>query len=127
MVSHVSYMFSHAPIPSPHQPILLTSSYSLRLTHPTDPQLQALQTGCFRYFQLGGACVDGPVGLLSGLIKQPFVLFYHFFAVALYGMWLYITEAGSKAATPVRAVLSLGVFYKACVVLFPFIFSELRS
>lgn len=105
-----------------------TPSQSMLTQLPrTDPQLQALQTGCFRYFQLGGQCIDGPVGLLSGLIKQPFVLFYHFFAVALYGMWLYITEAGSKAAIPVRAVLSLGVFYKACVVLFPFIFSELRA
>jgi squalene monooxygenase len=31
-----------------------------------DDKLKALQEGCFRYFQLGGRCVDDPVGLLSG-------------------------------------------------------------
>jgi squalene monooxygenase len=32
----------------------------------TDDMLKALQEGCFRYFQLGGRCIDDPVGLLSG-------------------------------------------------------------
>lgn len=31
-----------------------------------DNQLRTLQKGCFRYFQRGGQCVDGPVGLLAG-------------------------------------------------------------
>ena len=31
-----------------------------------DDMLRALQEGCFRYFQLGGRCIDDPVGLLSG-------------------------------------------------------------
>lgn len=101
---------------------------------PTDPQLQALQNGCFRYFQLGGNCIDGPVSLLGGLIAQPFVLFYHFFAVALYSIWLYVMQIGSQvsapvrlAMIPVRLVMSVSVFWKACGVLLPYIWSEMRS
>lgn len=104
--------------------ILAQALYSLFAAD--DPQLKALQQGCFRYFQLGGNCIDGPVGLLAGIIRQPFVLFYHFFAVALYSIWIYITR-GSVVGIPLRAVLSVGVLYKACVVIFPYILSELRS
>lgn len=104
--------------------ILAQALYSLFAA--SDPQLKALQMGCFRYFQLGGAAVDGPVGLLAGIIRRPFVLFYHFFAVALYAMWIYITS-GPVIALPLRAVLSVGVFGKACVVIFPYISSELKG
>ncbi|RUS18236.1 squalene epoxidase-domain-containing protein [Endogone sp. FLAS-F59071] len=52
-----------------------------------DPNLQILQEACFRYFQLGGECIDGPVGLLSGLIQRPIVLVYHFFRVAFYAVY----------------------------------------
>lgn len=97
------------------------------LTRPvSDTQLKALQLGCFRYFQMGGQCIDGPVGLLAGVIRQPFVLFYHFFAVALYAILIYLRE-GSVMGLPFRLIGSVGVFWKACVVIFPFIFSELRS
>jgi squalene monooxygenase len=91
-----------------------------------DPQLKALQLGCFRYFQRGGQCVDGPVGLLAGIIRQPFVLFYHFFSVALLGIWLVLSQA-PWYKFPLALVESVAVFYKACVVLFPFIISELRT
>lgn len=104
--------------------ILAMALYSLFAAE--DVQLKALQQGCFEYFKLGGNCIDGPVGLLAGIIRQPFVLFYHFFAVALYAMWIYITGAGALMV-PLRSILSVGVFYKACVVIFPYIFSELRS
>ncbi|KAK4546537.1 hypothetical protein LTR36_001754 [Oleoguttula mirabilis] len=104
--------------------ILAQALYSLFAAD--DAQLKALQMGCFQYFKLGGNAVDGPVGLLAGIIRQPFVLFYHFFAVALYAIWIYITSA-SLLSIPVRTVGSVGVFWKACVVIFPYIFSELRS
>ena len=91
-----------------------------------DSQLKALQLGCFKYFQRGGNCVDGPVGLLAGIIRQPLVLFYHFFSVALLGIWLVF--AGSPIwQFPWTVLRSAAVFYKACLVLFPFIASELRS
>lgn len=104
--------------------ILAQALYSLFAAD--DAQLKALQMGCFQYFKLGGNCVDGPVGLLAGIIRQPFVLFYHFFAVALYAIWIYIMSA-SIITVPVRAIASIGVFWKACVVIFPYIFSELRT
>ncbi|KAJ9618289.1 Squalene epoxidase [Taxawa tesnikishii (nom. ined.)] len=104
--------------------ILAMALYSLFAAN--DTQLKALQLGCFRYFQMGGQCIDGPVGLLAGVIRQPFVLFYHFFAVALYAILIYLRE-GSVMGLPFRLIGSVGVFWKACVVIFPFIFSELRS
>lgn len=104
--------------------ILAQALYSLFAAD--DAQLKALQMGCFHYFKLGGNCVDGPVGLLAGIIRQPFVLFYHFFSVALYAMWIYITS-GNPLLLPVRMVMSIAVFWKACVVIFPYIFSELRT
>lgn len=95
-----------------------------------DSQLKALQLGCFAYFQKGGNCVDGPVGLLAGIIKQPFVLFYHFFAVALLAIWIIVKDTvGSFTGAwkfPYALFQSILVFYKACVVIFPYIFSELR-
>ena len=104
--------------------ILAQALYSLFAA--SDPQLKALQLGCFRYFQLGGQCIDGPVGLLAGIIRQPLVLIYHFFIVALYSMWIYISS-GNPLLVPLRLVSSVGIFLKACVVIFPYIFSELRS
>lgn len=104
--------------------ILAQALYSLFAAD--DSQLKALQMGCFHYFKLGGNCIDGPVGLLAGIIRRPFVLFYHFFAVALYAIWIYVTS-GNPAALPLRLFGSVGVFWKACVVIFPYIFSELRT
>ncbi|KAF1987914.1 ERG1 squalene epoxidase [Aulographum hederae CBS 113979] len=91
-----------------------------------DANLKALQLGCFRYFQFGGNCVDGPVGLLGGIIRNPFVLFYHFFAVALLSIWLRLSQ--SKIwKMPLTLVGSAAIFWKACVVIFPYIFSEIRA
>ncbi|KAL8706168.1 MAG: hypothetical protein Q9201_000746 [Fulgogasparrea decipioides] len=104
--------------------ILAQALYSLFAAN--DPQLKALQLGCFRYFQQGGQCIDGPVGLLAGIIRQPFVLFYHFFAVALLAIWLVLCQS-PVYRLPWTLVESVGIFWKACVVIFPFIFSEMRS
>lgn len=91
-----------------------------------DPQLKALQLGCFRYFQRGGQCIDGPAGLLAGIIRQPLVLFNHFFSVALLSTCIVLSQS-ALCKLPFALVTSVGIFYKACLVLFPFIFSELRS
>jgi squalene monooxygenase len=108
--------------------ILAQALYSLFAAN--DRQLKALQLGCFRYFQRGGQCIDGPVGMLAGIIKQPFVLFYHFFAVALLSMWILVGETiGSLSGGwkfPLALIESVMVFWKACVVIFPFIFSEMK-
>ena len=154
--------------------ILAQALYSLFAAD--DLSLRALQLGCFRYFQLGGACISGPTGLLAGLTRRPFVLVYHFFAVALYAIWLQLigrTSKGSssgrneeiieqdtpsvlklnrnggkvaaskgdrgtkekyKQESPVRSIINLPwrllfgvkVLWTACVVIFPYIFAELR-
>ncbi|GAM88872.1 hypothetical protein ANO11243_069060 [Dothideomycetidae sp. 11243] len=104
--------------------ILAQALYSLFAAN--DPQLKALQLGCFRYFQMGGQCIDGPVGLLAGIIRQPLVLVYHFFSVAMYAIWIYVGQ-GNPALLPLRLLMSVGIFYKACVVIFPYIAAELRT
>jgi squalene monooxygenase len=109
--------------------ILAMALYSLFAAN--DRQLKALQKGCFQYFQRGGNCVDGPVGLLAGIIRQPFVLFYHFFAVAFLSIWIVMQDTmGSLLGIwkfPLAIEESMLVFWKACVVIFPFIFSEMRA
>ncbi|KAK5458023.1 Squalene epoxidase [Exophiala xenobiotica] len=89
-------------------------------------QLKYLQKGCFRYFQLGGKRVSEPVGLLGAVIHQPFVLFYHFFSVALFSIWILIKENG-VLMFPISLIQAVFVFVKACEVIFPYIFAELRS
>ncbi|KZF22908.1 SE-domain-containing protein [Xylona heveae TC161] len=103
--------------------ILAMALYALFAAN--DPQLKVLQLGCFRYFCRGGPYVDEPVGLLAGIIHHPLILFYHFFAVAFYSIWILLSN--SKAShLPIAILQSFAVFYKACVVIFPFIFAELR-
>jgi squalene monooxygenase len=104
--------------------ILAQALYSLFAAN--DVYLRHLQMGCFRYFQRGGQCVDGPVGLLAGIIRQPFVLFYHFFSVALLSIWIVLKEAGFLRL-PMAVFTGWAVFFKACLVIFPYIFAELRS
>lgn len=109
--------------------ILSIALYSLFAAN--DSQLKALQRGCFSYFKKGGNCIDGPAGLLAGIISQPFVLFYHFFAVALLSIWLVMTDTmGGLLGIwkfPLALERSVLVFWKACVVIFPYIFSELQT
>jgi squalene monooxygenase len=104
--------------------ILAQALYSLFAAN--DAQLKVLQRGCFAYFQQGGQCIDGPVGLLAGIIRQPFILFYHFFSVALLSIWILLCEAPIWKL-PIALIQAVAVFYKACLVLFPYIFAELKT
>jgi squalene monooxygenase len=58
------------------------------------PHLTTLKNGCFRYFQLGGTRISEPAGLLGGLIRNPWVLVYHFFCVAFWAVWCRVKEVG---------------------------------
>ncbi|KAL0481785.1 squalene monooxygenase [Acrasis kona] len=46
-----------------------------------------IRSSVVRYFKIGGVCESGPVGLLAGLVKSPYVLLIHFFSVAFVGCW----------------------------------------
>ena len=96
--------------------------------------LDALKIGCFKYFERGGDCVAGPVGLLSGYFIFPFnapdrflikisrvspnfwTLFRHFFTVAFYSIWILFTHPrlvpGRTAVNgkPLYAVPSIGEY-----------------
>ncbi|KAM6171243.1 squalene monooxygenase [Erethizon dorsatum] len=90
-----------------------------------DESLHQLRRACFLYFKLGGQCVAGPIGLLSVLSPNPLVLIGHFFAVAAYAM--YFCFKLEPWITKPRAFLSSGaVIYKACSVIFPLIYSEMK-
>ncbi|KAE9964000.1 hypothetical protein BLS_008738 [Venturia inaequalis] len=104
--------------------ILAQALYSLFAAN--NANLKALQIGCFRYFQIGGNCVDGPVGLLAGIIRNPFVLFYHFFAVAFYAIWIQATMVNPIFAPFTLVFGGLSIIWTAICVIGPYIVSELK-
>ncbi|XP_044064522.1 squalene monooxygenase [Siniperca chuatsi] len=91
----------------------------------TDNSLHDLRKACFQYFKLGGECISGPIGLLSVLTPKPMTLIGHFFAVALYAV--YFTFKSESWSTKPRAFFKSGaILYRACTVMFPLIYSELK-
>uniref|UniRef100_A0A8D0TTK3 Squalene monooxygenase n=1 Tax=Sus scrofa TaxID=9823 RepID=A0A8D0TTK3_PIG len=91
----------------------------------TDDSLYQLRKACFFYFKLGGECISGPVALISVLSPNPLVLIGHFFAVAVYAT--YFCFKSEPWITKPRAIFSSGaVLYRACSVLFPLIYSEIK-
>ncbi|CAL8357949.1 unnamed protein product [Arctogadus glacialis] len=91
----------------------------------TDDSLHELRKACFQYFQLGGECVAGPIGLLSVLSPKPLTLIGHFFAVAMFA--IYVNFKSESWITKPRALVKSGVIlYRACTVLFPLIYSEFK-
>ncbi|GAA6035526.1 hypothetical protein JCM8097_000299 [Rhodosporidiobolus ruineniae] len=114
--------------------VLSLALYSLFAAE--DESLEVLKTGCFKYFELGGDCIEGPVSLLSALRPSPLLLFYHFFRVAFYSIWCMFTspvpstspskpaKRPSVAQYPALTLKSFRVFWTACVVLLPVLWSE---
>ncbi|XP_074540196.1 squalene monooxygenase [Halichoeres trimaculatus] len=91
----------------------------------TDDSLHELRKACFQYFKLGGECIAGPIGLLSVLSPKPMTLIGHFFAVALYA--IYYNFKSESWSTKPRALFKSGaILYRACTVMFPLIYSELK-
>ncbi|KAF9027516.1 squalene epoxidase [Hymenopellis radicata] len=105
-----------------------------------DEDLEVLRNGCFKYFERGGDCIAGPVALLSDM-SFPVVLFNHFFSVAFYSIWcmfmhprLVQTHRDEKPKMlaprvdeyPFLFFKALRVFWTACVVFGPLLWSEIR-
>uniref|UniRef100_A0A3P8U6D0 Squalene monooxygenase n=1 Tax=Amphiprion percula TaxID=161767 RepID=A0A3P8U6D0_AMPPE len=87
--------------------------------------LHELRRACFQYFKLGGECIAGPIGLLSVLTPKPMTLIGHFFAVAMYAV--YVNFKSESWSTKPRALFKSGaILYRACTVMFPLIYSELK-
>jgi squalene monooxygenase len=104
--------------------ILAMALYSLFAGNSTN--LTALKNGCFRYFQLGGTAISEPAGLLSGLIRNPLVLVYHFFSVAFYAVLCRVREVGVWKAPYVIAVESVLIVWTAAMVIGPYLVAEVR-
>lgn len=86
--------------------------------------LKILQVGCFKYFQLGGDCTDGPIGLLSGMMPFPMMLFNHFFSVAFYAIYVNFVKRG-VLGFPIALYEALDTFVTAVVVFTPYLWNEL--
>ncbi|KAF5097327.1 hypothetical protein D0Z03_001431 [Geotrichum reessii] len=103
--------------------ILAQALYSLFSADSSN--LRILQRGCFQYFQRGGLCVDEPISLLSGILPQPMVLVWHFFAVAIYAIRCNFYDKGILGA-PLAFVQAITALYTATVVILPFMLHELK-
>jgi squalene monooxygenase len=104
--------------------ILAMALYSLFAANSTN--MTALKNGCFRYFQLGGTAISEPAGLLSGLIRNPLVLVYHFFSVAFYAVLCRLREVSIWKTPYVVFVESAMIVWTAACVIGPYIVWEVR-
>lgn len=85
-----------------------------------DPYVGLLQDAIFSYFQTGGICVTGPVSLLGGLIKNPYVLISHYFGVAFFT----IRSAFNPLPTPKSLYASYRAIKCAVGIVFPLLAEE---
>nr|BAR46030.1 squalene 2,3-epoxidase [Botryococcus braunii] len=56
------------------------------------PTHESLRQACFDYLKRGGSCSDGPIAMLGGLAPNPWMLIYHFFCVAWFGVTRLVME-----------------------------------
>lgn len=86
--------------------------------------LKILQKGCFKYFQLGGDCVSGPSGLLSGMLPFPMLLLNHFASVAFYSIYCNFAERG-LLGFPIALYEAFDTIITAAIIFGPYLWKEL--
>jgi len=69
-----------------------------------------MQRGFIRFIQGGEANFAVPVGLMGGLIENPFLLFYYFFGIAIYSMGLHIRQS-TIVGLPCALTWSIGILF----------------
>ncbi|KAI3384980.1 hypothetical protein SNEBB_005156 [Seison nebaliae] len=103
--------------------VLANAIYDLFAAHNDDAM--DLRNACFRYFQRGGDCVEGPVSLLAIVKPEPFLLLYHFFSVALgSGKEIWKNNWSNPLFATYRSFRTL---FAANRIILPLIFRELRQ
>ncbi|KAF0425106.1 SE-domain-containing protein [Gigaspora margarita] len=90
-----------------------------------DEYLRIMREACFNYFKFGGICVSHPCGMLAGLVQNPLLLIFHFFAVAIYGVYRIFRE-DTMLHMPQNILKSFIVIYTACVTVLPVLLTELK-
>ncbi|KAH3670491.1 hypothetical protein OGAPHI_001006 [Ogataea philodendri] len=109
----------------PLDAVLNTLSIALYTLFAADSKyMELLQRGCFGYFQRGGECISGPVGLLSGMIQRPGLLFYHFFNVAFYSCYMNFCDRGILLS-PLALWENICTLAIAACVLLPYLVKEM--
>jgi squalene monooxygenase len=108
--------------------VLAQALYSLFAAHD-DRQLLALQRGCFEYFSRG--YTDEPLGMMSGLIRQPMMLASHFFTVAFLAIYLNALDVCGGSIfgllkLPLALIDAVLILWRASVVFLPVCWTELR-
>ncbi|ODV80981.1 SE-domain-containing protein [Suhomyces tanzawaensis NRRL Y-17324] len=88
--------------------------------------LKILQSGCFRYLSLGGSFLSGPIGLLSGMLPFPMLLFNHFFSVAFYAIYCNFGARGF-VLFPLALYEAFETFFTAVIIFTPYLWNELVS
>ncbi|KAJ7037949.1 squalene epoxidase-domain-containing protein [Mycena alexandri] len=102
--------------------------------------LGVLRTGCLKYLERGGECLNGPAALLAVLAPSPLRLGWHFLSIIIYSIWLLfvakptlclITGKSRRVAPsfdeyPALLRRSASVIRTASALLLPLLASELR-
>ncbi|RIB08525.1 squalene epoxidase-domain-containing protein [Gigaspora rosea] len=104
--------------------VLAQALYSL-VAAADDEYLRIMREACFNYFKFGGICINHPCGMLAGLFPNPLLLVFHFFAVAIYGVYRIFRE-DTILHIPQNILKSFIVIYTACVVILPVLWTELK-
>ncbi len=111
----VSQGLSRIPLPSP-----LHNADS-----EPDPAVVIMQRGFISYVQQGEKYFAEPAWLMGGVIDAPFLLFYHFFRVALHSIVLHLRQA-TVLGLPGALFQSGLLFGSAIAIIWRPIMDELR-